>query len=339
MTSRHVYHVVLAGLLLLLAACAPHMDAYRPDLAPGNTVPALSESAIIAADGRRLALRHWPAATPRALLLALHGFNDYSFAFDDAATYFAEHGITVYAYDQRGFGESPRRGLWAGEAALVDDAVLSAKLLHARHENLPLVLMGESMGGAIALLAAQKLAGEAKDNSVLNRVILVAPALRGWSSLNFAYKTTLWLMAHTLPGKTFHGRGLNITPTDNIELLRRIARDPLVIRGTRVDAIYGLVGLMESAAHAARDMNLPTLLLYGTRDDLVAGKTLADRFSRQDEELRIALYNGGYHMLLRDLAAERVWKDIAAYVADHNAPLPSDAEIANPEALRGLPRK
>ena len=44
---------------------------------------------------------------PRAVILAVHGFNDYSNAFETFGTFAAGHGIAVHAYDQRGFGANP----------------------------------------------------------------------------------------------------------------------------------------------------------------------------------------------------------------------------------------
>ena len=40
----------------------------------------------------------------------------------------------------------------------------------------------------------------------------------------------------------------------------------------------------------------------------------------------VAFAQKGYHMLLRDLQAETVWRDIAAWIADASAPLPSAAD-------------
>ena len=72
----------------------------------------------------RLPLRRWlPEGKPRAVVLALHGFNDYSNAFADAGPVFAAHGIALYAYDQRGFGAAPAPGRWPGSRRLVDDAL------------------------------------------------------------------------------------------------------------------------------------------------------------------------------------------------------------------------
>src|SRR6202040_2981384 len=85
--------------------------------------PRFTDSALIAADGASLPLRKWlPRGGVKAVILALHGFNDYSNGFAIPAALWAGHGIATYAYDQRGFGGAPLRQGWAGSARLAGDA-------------------------------------------------------------------------------------------------------------------------------------------------------------------------------------------------------------------------
>src|SRR3546814_3279572 len=62
-------------------------------------------------------------------------FNDYSNAFADSGPALAAQGLEVYAYDQRGFGEAPHRGLWPGVEALTGDLTTAAGLLRQRHPD------------------------------------------------------------------------------------------------------------------------------------------------------------------------------------------------------------
>ena len=75
------------------------------DIGPPIREPALTDEYFITADGTRLPYQMWrPTADPDAVILALHGFNDYSNAFARPAAWWAERGVLTYAYDQRGFG-------------------------------------------------------------------------------------------------------------------------------------------------------------------------------------------------------------------------------------------
>ena len=91
---------VVALVFVALSACAPVLAPGGP----GNDRPATEDGALITRDGLRLPLRHWDAVHPKAAIVALHGMSDYSQAFDLPGPWWAAHGISVYAYDQRGFG-------------------------------------------------------------------------------------------------------------------------------------------------------------------------------------------------------------------------------------------
>ncbi|MFC7553357.1 alpha/beta fold hydrolase [Pseudoroseomonas wenyumeiae] len=100
--------------------------------------------------------RVWRAegGPPRALLLALHGFNEHggNFLLDSLGQLTAA-GVEVHTYDQRGFGQAPSRGYWPGTETMARDAAAAAAYLKARNPDVPLFLLGESMGAAVALLA------------------------------------------------------------------------------------------------------------------------------------------------------------------------------------------
>ena len=99
-------------------------------------------------------MRVWSSdAPPRAVVLALHGFNDYSKSFEAPAAAWRKAGIAVYAYDQRGFGAAPHHGLWPGVAAMTGDLAVASRLLRARYPGTPLYLLGESMGASVILAA------------------------------------------------------------------------------------------------------------------------------------------------------------------------------------------
>ena len=69
--------------------------------------PTLAGDAFVAADGARLPVRSWlPKDKARAVIVAAHGFNDYSAFFASPGPWFADRGIAAYAFDQRGFGET-----------------------------------------------------------------------------------------------------------------------------------------------------------------------------------------------------------------------------------------
>jgi len=290
--------------LLLLAACAPQQQAFNPV----THTATIEKETYKALDGAELPLRSWKVRKPRAIVIALHGFNDYSNAFTGAGEYFKKKHIATYAYDQRGFGKAPGRGIWAGKENLVRDVQELAVALHKQHPRTPIFLMGESMGGAVVLLAASQ-----KDLPI-SGVVLLAPAVWGNTAMPVLYQMMLWASAHTLPWYKVTGEGLEIQASNNIPMLRELGRDPLVIKATRIDAIYGLVGLMGEAYEAPPHIDEPSLLLYGYKDEVIPKKPIEEirgRFAGAPDHI---FYEDGYHMLTRDLQGKDVLSDIARWM-------------------------
>ena len=315
---RAVFAGVLA--LLSLSACAPRLQPSGPFTGSAS----LAGDAFIARDGARLPLRVWrPDGPPRVVVAALHGFNDYSKAFEDPATAWAARGIVTYAFDQRGFGAGPEPGIWAGTEAMTDDITALVDVLQRRYPGVPVFIAGDSMGGAVALAALAS-----RPDLKPAGALLIAPAVWGRAHLGRIKSAALWLTAHTVPWFRATAEGLEITPSDNTEMLRRLGRDPLVIKATRIDAIWGLVNLMDSALDATTRIKVPVLLLYGTRDEVIPAAPTRIAIARLTKggAARAAYYDSGYHMLLRDLGAATPIADAAAWLRDPKAVLPSGAD-------------
>lgn len=319
--------------LFVLAACAPRLAPGGPGLSSQDSPPGIAQDAFVTHDGLRLPIRCWvPNGEIQLVLLALHGFNDYSNAFEDAGSYLAERGILTVAYDQRGFGEAPHRGRWAGVSAMTADVATAARSLRGQYPDLPLYLLGESMGGAVILAALA-----AEDPPPADGIVLSAAAVWARKTMPWYQRAALWLGAHTVPWGNVSGRGLGIQASDNIEMLRALGRDPLVIKETRVDAVYGLVNLMDAALASAPGVRLPTLLLYGEKDEIIPMEPTLEFWQEiprpNGVEQRMALYETGWHMLLRDLQADIVLADIAHWVQRPDLPLPSGADRKAEEKL------
>lgn len=312
--------VYLLLLMSLMACASPHVQSVSVHV----QTPVLAPAAAIMADGYRLPLTVWEAAgDSKAIVLALHGFNDYRNAFQAPARFLASNHITTYAYDQRGFGETAQRGVWPGEGVLESDAATVARLLCAKFPDQPLFILGESMGGAVAINMQH-------DAPCIKGMLLAGPAVWGWQTMPFWQRNALRLAAHVAPERTLTGKGLDITPSDNIEMLRALGRDPLVIKETRIDTIYGLTDLMEAALLSTAQFATPALILYGEKDEIIQHAPTCIMFNRLPEgtTTRLALYPDGYHMLMRDLQANIVLQDVVAWIRNQGAGLPSGHETS-----------
>lgn len=313
----------------LLAACAPR---YQP-MGPVTAVPRIEERALVAADGIQLPIRWWLPAEgePRAVIVALHGMNDYSQAFDRPAQAWARDGIATYAYDQRGFGAGPQPGIWPGADTLADDLYGAVRAVSVRHPDVPIYLLGESMGGAVivAALSAPPPPGRPPLAGEIQGAVLSAPALWGKDSMNPFYRAMLWLSSRLVPGMRVEPPAtLRITPSDNLAMLRSLGSDPRVLKRTRMDTLAGVADLMSRAEAGMQQLpgTLPLLVLYGQNEEVLPRPSVTDALARwdavrHDRPVRLALYEQGYHMLLRDICARAVWQDVLAWLQAPDAPL------------------
>jgi alpha-beta hydrolase superfamily lysophospholipase len=307
MSKAFIVKACLLAVAFALSACAPVMAP----LGPANDTPALDGDTFLTRDGLRLPLRHWDAEHPRAIIVALHGMSDYSDAFDMPAGWWASQGITTYAYDQRGFGKAPHTGIWPGGKALREDLSDCVEAVRERNPGVPVFALGESMGGAVVLSALAD-----PNPPRVDGVILVAPAVWAREDMPVPYRVALWLTAHIVPGLKLSGNGLKIWPSDNIEMLRKLSRDPLFQKRTRADAVWGLVDLMDAARKTPKHLSAtpPILFLYGAKDQIIPlapTEAVAKELGRRAE---VREYPSGYHMLLRDLDGPDIWKDVAEWV-------------------------
>ncbi len=277
-------------------------------------------------DGFVLPARIWrpaPGVAPAGVILALHGFTDSRDAWAVPAVGFAAAGYTVVAPDQRGFGATADRGSWAGQAVMIDDAAELAGKLRAAYPGQRLVLMGESMGSAVAMCLA------ARAPQTADAYVFVSPAVWGRAQMAFTVRSALWSAYLVAPTWRLTGREvkLDIAPSDNIEALRALAENPLTLRGADVATLYGLVDLMDSAQASAPRLPANVLVLSGRRDQVIPQAAIAAAWAKFPANVRCALYLNGYHLLLRDLDRALVEADVLAWLANPQAWLPSGADI------------
>jgi len=293
--------------VILLAACAPQVA--REGLATAQ--PQIAADAFITRDGLRLPLRHWDAEHPRAIIVALHGMSDYSEAFDMPGPWWAQHGITTFAYDQRGFGAAPNPGVWAGADAMRADLNDFVEAARAKYPGVPVYALGESMGGAVVL---SSLATQTPPH--VDGVILIAPAVWSRGDMPFYYGWAAWFMAHMFPAMHVSGGGLHIVACDNIEVLKKLSRDPLYQHSARSDQVYGLINLMDQARKAPTHLNNPPpiLLLYGKNDQVIPAKPTEAVIQELGSRADVHRDDNGYHMLLRDLDGQTQWKEVSDWI-------------------------
>lgn len=299
------------ALMLCLSACSVGGASLVPEGA--TAIP--SGTHLVASNDEHLVTSEWIPNQPKAVILALHGYGDYGkLTFQRAAEFWESQGIATIAVDQRGFGRNASFGHWPGAEGLIEDAATLSRQVRERFPDLPMTVIGHSMGGGVAAAAAP-------NGLIADRLVLAVPAIWGGSLLNPLYRASAWIAAGLFPQRRLSGRGVvRIQASDNIEALRELGRDSRYLAPPSARELHGLVRLTDLAEAAAPNVQVPTLLLLGSKDQIVVNSAARQTFARFAGPQHLVEYQDGWHLIFRDLQAERVWRDVANWVLNGTPP-------------------
>jgi acylglycerol lipase len=291
------------------------------------------------ADGHELYTLTWsPSSTPTARLVFLHGFSDttnqHSFLFQSLAS---NHNIKTYAFDQRGWGRSVhapnQKGLSGGTQQIMDDITHFIQGLPAEEADVPLFLMGHSMGGGEILYYAAT-GGPAEVKAKIRGFIAEAP----WIAVHEDTRPyTATVVIGRALGKIFPHRQM-VQKLDSSKL----CRDSEVCKAWEKDEECHDTGTLEGLAAALdRGSALETgkvvlkdgvgeggktrlLVAFGTADAVVSygvARKWYEGTKVEDKEFRA--YEGWYHNLDMEPGEDKVTfaNDIAKWITERSGPL------------------
>ncbi len=258
------------------------------------------------------------------IILAIHGYNDYSNSFDTAGKYLSHHNIETIAFDLRGFGENNNRGNWYKLQDHLDDIILNIQKIKNENPQKKIYLLGESMGGAIILSLANNYV-----DLPLDGLILVAPAIWNFSESNFWKGLVLKLFSSIFPKLKVSGKGIiKVRASDNIEMLKKLSKDKLFIHEPNLQSLQGITNLMDKSYQDTKSYlkmpNYRTLILIPIIDEIIPRKPLINLLKLDEirnnlyDTVDIGVYKNSFHMILRDLKSEEIIDHIRIWINDKN---------------------
>lgn len=282
-------------------------------------VPMPECGTVHTADGVALALYRWrPLAPPRAVVALVHGLAEHAQRYSALAARLNAADIELVAVDLRGHGRSPGERTWVQR---FDDYLYDAEALlgEAAHSDARVILMGHSMGGAIATLYALE-GGRTPQPGVprLAGLVLSSPALAPGRDVPGWMIAASRLMSRVWPRYP----AMRIDPA----LLSRDAAvvaanraDPLVHHGN-IPARTGaeLLAAMARIERGRETLTLPVLVYHGTRDKLTepeGSRAFASHVGSQD--VTLTLYEDSYHETMNDLDRDRVIDALIGWITRH----------------------
>lgn len=264
--------------------------------------------------GIQLYYQAWLPTAPRhrAVIVNLHGLGDHSGLYPNLGSYFPARGVPVYAFDMRGNGRSP------GQRAYVrswheyrGDLHAFLNLVREREAEIPLFLLGNSLGGLVVLdYALRNPAG-------LAGVIAAAPPLG-----RVGVPPVLMALGRVLS---------RVLPRFSLEVgmdLTGLARDPAVVATVLADPLFHRRGTarlstevtaaIDRVQQEASDWAVPLLILHGSDDRMVppdGSRRFFAKVGHPDRTFRE--YPGAYHGLFADVNYPEVLRDLEQWVDAH----------------------
>ena len=264
------------------------------------------------AGGVSLFYQSWHSqGSPRAIVPIVHGLGVHSSIFDNMIQFLVNRDYAVYALDLRGHGRSPgQRGYINSWSEFREDLRAFLQLIALVEKDLPIFLLGQSLGGTIALDYALHYGDR------LQGLILLAPALQVGVS---PWKLTIGRILSRFFPRFALDTGIDITASSrNAEVLRELAQDPLRhTRGTARLATEFINTVAWIEAHASM-LQVPLFILHGGADRITlpeSSRLLFERVTLTDKERRE--YPESYHELHNDLNCQDVFVDIENWLAKH----------------------
>ncbi|TMF56702.1 MAG: lysophospholipase [Chloroflexi bacterium] len=285
-------------------------DAHLSRLSPAQPVTD-STVTLRTADGLSLEVRRWQedSVPHRWTFVIVHGLGEHSGRYQHLAARFTPLGATVYAMDQRGHGRSGgKRGHAPSLDALLDD--IDAVVLRARADDgSPVVLIGHSFGGLLAIAYALKHADH------IDRAIFSAPLLKVKQRVPAWKRALSTVLPRIAPGMTFSNEVdaslLSHDPGNG----PAYTSDPLVHDHITAGLYGDTIARGEEFIMRAPELRVPFLLMQG-RDDQIVDPVGSQRFFARAAapDRAFCLYPGLYHEIFNELDREKVFQDIESWL-------------------------
>jgi alpha-beta hydrolase superfamily lysophospholipase len=262
---------------------------------------------LVGQQGVRLLTQQWlpsqeNGSSPTALMILAHGYAEHIGRYRHVIEALLEQGYAVFGMDHRGHGQSE------GPQCCIEQFDFYVKDLHllvqqARqsYPELPLVIIGHSMGGLIATLYAME------HTEMLDALVLSGVGLRVGDDTSPVVKAVARIVARVLPK-------LPLAPGTTGHL----SRDPSVREAWKADphayqgGVKARMGIeLLKAGKVARrrldEVSVPLLIMHGTADKLTnpeGSRELYEQASSEDKTLK--LWDGFYHEIFNEPEKEQV---------------------------------
>jgi len=265
--------------------------------------------------GQILAAHYWhpPAGVKvKCLVYLSHGFSEHLGLYEEIGQFLAERGFLAFGHDHVGHGNSEGKRVYIENVDhYVDDVIHHCMAMEDKNLNLPMFLVGHSMGGMIAVRTVLR-HPEFFKGMVLNGPLIVPGPqvgpidLRSTPIRTFVSKTLLQLLSWIIPDVPIGRPDMSVITRDKTALAM-LEKDTLRwTGGCKVMLLLAFVFCLDDNINQLTEIRTPFLTLHGEIDKLcnpLGSDLLFRRSPVKDKTIKI--FPGAYHQLFLELPAVR----------------------------------
>jgi acylglycerol lipase len=254
--------------------------------------------------------RGWIPENPRASVLLVHGFAEHSGRYEHVGLWLAERGFAVHAYDHLGHGRSGGRRCHVDRfEEYLDDLAIVLDQVRAEHPDLPVFLVGHSMGGLVVAAFARERKPDVA-GIVLSGAALGVPEgnARGRVWMARAIRTVLPRL-RLAPGLDLDGLA------SDPRVREAYLADPLVEHKMTASLAAELMAAVDRTGPNGREVALPLLALHGA-DDPICAPSGSERFASAAPRGRFLRYAGLRHEIFNEPTYRDVLADAVAFIEE-----------------------
>lgn len=261
---------------------------------------------VLTFDNTELYLKTDIPTNPKAVAVIVHGLCEHQGRYDYLTSRLYAQGIAVYRFDHRGHGQSKGdRVFYSDYNEIVDDVNEIVKLAETELSDLPLFIIGHSMGGYATALFATKYPGRAKG-------IILSGALTRYNLQTFG------TIPEELSDTDYIDNSLASGVCSDPSVGQAYTEDPFVEKQISIGLMRSLLGGLNYLKTNAADFVEPALIMHGANDGLVSEKDSRDLFGEigsKDKEL--VIYANLMHEIFNEFEKDRVINNVLRWIKKH----------------------
>ncbi len=265
-------------------------------------------------NGLKLYYQTWrPDENPRAIIQIVHGIVEHSGRYFNVVNELVPKGYIIYASDQRGHGKSEGiKAFVKNFEYFVDDQKTFFELIKEKEPDLPIFLLGHSMGALVAILFATKY-----QEGLQGLILSGAGTKAGGGAGNIFARGLVKLMAKIRSKSKIDPRTTDLISHDP-EVVKAYIEDPLVHKKSTFKLIGELLKSYNKTTNLLGRIKVPTLVQCGSDDKLVLGAEDLDKLMKMEDKT-IKIYKGLYHEVYNELEEDRktVLNDLTEWLDSH----------------------